>query len=186
MPGRSAPSALSQNLPIGERYVTVPGSTRTHGIPGPAKRDFRDQRTTFGTMSSTVPVHQGLFTDGDALHLVGGRCNVCGHHNFPHHEVCPYCASDDTAEVELSSVGRLWAWTAVTHAPPGYTGEIPYGFGVVELPEGLRVVTRLTESDPGRLRADQPVHLVLDHLHTDDEGRSVVTYAFAVDETTSS
>jgi hypothetical protein len=30
------------------------------------------------------------------------------------------------------------------------------------------------------------MHLVLDHLHTDDEGRSVVTYAFAVDETTSS
>jgi uncharacterized OB-fold protein len=80
----------------------------------------------------------------------------------------------------------LWAWTAVTHPPPGYRGEVPYGFGVVELPEGLRVVSRLSEADPGRLRAGQPVHLVLETLHTDDDGRSVVTYAFAPDEPASS
>jgi uncharacterized OB-fold protein len=133
-------------------------------------------------MSSTVPVHQGLFTDGDAPRLVGGRCNACGNHNFPTHDVCPYCASEDTEETELSAGGRLWAWTAVTHPPPGYQGGTPYGFGVVELPEGLRIVTRLTESDPHRLRTDQPMHLVAEPLHTDDEGRTVVTYAFAPDE----
>ena len=36
-------------------------------------------------------------------------------------------------EVRLSDVGRLWAWTAVTAAPPGYEGPVPYGFGIVEL-----------------------------------------------------
>jgi len=133
-------------------------------------------------MSVTVPVQAGLFTESDPPRLLGGRCTTCGHHNFPHHQICPYCASEATEAAELSSVGRLWAWTAVTHPPPGYRGEVPYGFGVVELPEGLRVVSRLSESDPGRLRAGQPVHLVLDPLHADDEGRQVVTYAFAPDE----
>ncbi len=48
--------------------------------------------------------------------------------------------------------GRLWLWTAVTSAPPGYAGPVPYGFGVVELDGvGLRVVGRLTESDPANL-----------------------------------
>jgi uncharacterized OB-fold protein len=70
----------------------------------------------------------------------------------------------------------------VTHPPPGYKGEIPYGFGVVELPEGLRVITRLTESDPDHLRVDQPVHLVVEPLHVDDGGHSVLTYAFAPDD----
>jgi uncharacterized OB-fold protein len=84
--------------------------------------------------------------------------------------------------VELSATGRLWAWTAVTHPPPGYQGEIPYGFGVVELPEGIRIVTRLTEADPGRLHHDQPMHMVIDPLHVDDDGRQVVVYAFAPDE----
>jgi uncharacterized OB-fold protein len=133
-------------------------------------------------MSAAVPVHVGLFTDTDPPVLLGGRCTICGHHNFPRHEICPYCASDATEGAELSAVGRLWAWTAVTHPPPGYRGDIPYGFGVVELPEGIRIVTRLTESDPRRLRAGQPMHLVLAPLHVTDEGESVVTYAFAPDE----
>lgn len=55
--------------------------------------------------------------------------------------------------VTLSTGGTLWAWTAVNSAAPGYEGPVPYGFGVVELPEdGLRVVTRLSESDPAALR----------------------------------
>ena len=38
---------------------------------------------------------------------------------------------------------------------------------------------RLTEADPSRLTAGQPMHLVVVPLHTDDEGRQVVTYAFS-------
>jgi uncharacterized OB-fold protein len=81
--------------------------------------------------------------------------------------------------VELSATGRLWAWTAVTTAPPGYRGDTPYGFGVVELPEGLRVVSRLTEADPARLSAGQAMTLVVEPVYVDDEGRRVVSYAFA-------
>jgi uncharacterized OB-fold protein len=133
-------------------------------------------------VSGTVPVRQGLFTDADPPHLLGGRCTVCGHHHFPRHDICPYCASPATEAADLSATGRLWAWTAVTHPPPGYSGAVPYGFGVVELPEGLRVITRLTEADPGKLRADQPMRMVIEALHVDEEGRGVVGYAFAPDE----
>ena len=131
-------------------------------------------------MANTIPVHDFLFTvgaDGSAR-LVGGRCTGCGRHQFPRSSLCPYCGSDDVAEVLLSPTGTLWAWTAVTAAPPGYRGEVPYGFGVVELPEGLRVITRLTESDPGKLRFGQAVRLELVLLHKDDEGRDVLTWAF--------
>jgi hypothetical protein len=51
--------------------------------------------------------------------------------------------------------------------------------GVVELPEGVRVITRLTESEPGALVAGQPVDLRIVTLHRDAEGQDVVTYAFA-------
>jgi uncharacterized OB-fold protein len=81
--------------------------------------------------------------------------------------------------VELSATGRLWAWTAVTTAPPGYSGDVPYGFGVVELPEGLRVVTRLTEADPASLSAGQAMTMVVVPISVDDDGRRVVSYAFA-------
>jgi uncharacterized OB-fold protein len=132
-------------------------------------------------VTTPVPVREGLFTGTDPPRLLGGRCLACGHHHFPTADICPYCASDETEAAELSTEGRLWAWTAVTHPPPGYRGPVPYGFGVVELPEGIRVITRLTVADPGALEVDQPMHLVIEPLHTDDDGRPVVGYAFAPD-----
>ena len=131
-------------------------------------------------MADAVAVHNGLFTtdtDGSPR-LVGGCCTNCGHHQFPRSPLCPYCGADDVAEVLLSSRGTLWAWTAVTAAPPGYRGEVPYGFGVVELADELRVITRLTESDPTKLAVGQHVELRLVSLHADDEGRDVLTWAF--------
>jgi uncharacterized OB-fold protein len=130
---------------------------------------------------STVAVHGGLFTteaDGSPR-LIGGLCDSCRRHHFPLLTTCPYCSAQAVREARLSATGSLWGWTAVTTAPPGYRGEVPFGFGVVELPEGLRVITRLTEPQPDRLERGQPMCLVLAPLHVDDEGRSVVTYAFA-------
>ena len=122
------------------------------------------------------PVPEGLFTDHG---LVGGRCAVCGRHHFPVAVICPYCGAAEVARVELSGTGTLWAWTAVTAAPPGYRGEVPYGFGVVELPEGVRVISRIEEADPSRLTFGAPVRFALASLHTDDDGTEVITYTFA-------
>jgi len=124
-------------------------------------------------------VKEGLFTDSEAPELLGSRCTICAAHHFPRHDTCPYCSSEETQPAALSAVGVLWAWTAVTAAPPGYRGETPYGVGVVELPEGIRVITRLTESDPAALVAGQSMELRIVPLHTDDEGNEVVTFAFA-------
>jgi uncharacterized protein len=121
-----------------------------------------------------VPVRDGLFSDGDPPALLASRCSNCGNVLFPRVDACTYCAAEDPEPVELSRPGTLWAWTAVTAPPPGYEGEVPFGVGVVELPEGVRVITRLTESDPGALASGQPMELRVVTLHDD-----VVTYAFA-------
>lgn len=126
-----------------------------------------------------VPVRHGLFVDAEPPLLVTGRCRGCGNLHFPRQRTCPYCSSELVDESRISGDGRLWAYTAVTAAPPGYQGDVPYGFGVVELDEGLRVVGRLTESDPAALSSGQPMALVVVPLHTDHEGRDVVTYAFS-------
>lgn len=125
---------------------------------------------------TTRPVHEGLFTES---HLIGGRCPACGRYHFPAAAICPYCGVGEVVRVELSETGTLWGWTVVTAAPPGYGGDVPFGFGVVELPEGLRVITRVEQSDPARLSFGMPVRFTLAPLHTDDDGTQVVTYTFA-------
>jgi uncharacterized OB-fold protein len=123
----------------------------------------------------TAPIAEGLFEiDGDSLFLVGGYSATSGRHHFPLLDACPYSGARDVERVRLSRQGTLWAWTAVTAAPPGYEGPVPYGFGVVELTdERLRVITRLRESDPSALTFGQPMTLVADELP------GGVTWAFA-------
>jgi len=133
-------------------------------------------------MTAPVPVVDGIFTfhDDGSARLLAGRCRSCDRHAFPRPEACPYCGQIDVEEAELGrSGGTLWAWTAITAAPPGYTGPVPYGFGVVQLDEGLRVVTHLTQSDPGRISFGDRVRCVVAPLHEDEQGHQVVTWAFA-------
>ena len=113
-----------------------------------------------------------LFTDDG---LIGGACDACGRRHFPAAHWCPWCGADGIGTVGLSTDGTLWSWTAVVAAPPGYDGEVPFGFGVVELPaDGLRVVTRLTEADPERLHEGQPMTFTVVDVAND-----LRTWAFA-------
>ena len=133
-------------------------------------------------MSETVPVTAGLFELGAAgARLLGGFCPACRRYHFPATGDCPYCAAQRCERRPLSSRGKLCLFTTVINRPPGYTGDVPFGFGVVELPEGVRVIARLTEPDLDRLAFDMAVQLTIVPLHVDEEGRQVVTYAFAPD-----
>jgi uncharacterized protein len=129
-------------------------------------------------MARERPVRQGLFTVGDDPHLIAGRCNPCARHHFPRSLTCPYCGSSEVADSLLDDTGTLWGWTTVTAPPPGYRGDVPYGFGVVELPEGIRVVSRIGDTDPERLWFGMPVRLALEPLGVDDDGAAVLTYTF--------
>jgi uncharacterized OB-fold protein len=131
--------------------------------------------------TGTRPIHDGLFRElpDGSIRLVGGYSPSSGRTHFPRLPACPYTGADDVEEVELADHGTLWLWTGVTARPPGYDGALPFGFGIVELPDGLRVITRLTVADPDALSFGQPMRLVADTLQTDDDGTAVVTYAFA-------
>jgi uncharacterized OB-fold protein len=107
----------------------------------------------------------------------------CGQLHFPRGSVCPYCGTAEAVPTEVGPAARLWVYTAVGNRPPGYRGEVPYGFGVVELEGGLRVVARLTEARLDRLRPGLPMQLVIEPLFADDDGRPVLSYAFRPEAT---
>ena len=122
-------------------------------------------------------IHDGLFElyEDHSITLIGGYSPTSGRYHFPLLDTCPYTGATDVEPVLLSRDATLWAWTAVTAAPPGYEGSVPYGFGVVELEaEHLRIITRLREADPAKLAFGQPLTLVTDEL---PDGK--VTWAFA-------
>ncbi len=117
-----------------------------------------------------------VFT-GEPPMLLGARCEACHEHHFPRLDQCPYCGAEEVTPVELSDHGTLWGWTTVVNPPPGYLGATPYGFGVVELPEGLRVVTRLSVPEES-WTFGQPMRLRIAELGTDADGDVVTTWEF--------
>ena len=84
----------------------------------------------------------------------------------------------------LSPRGTLWTWTVQNFVPPRppYKGPVedfaPYGVGYVELPEGIRIETRLTESEPEKLRIGMEMQLVIETFSTDEWGRQLMCFAF--------
>jgi uncharacterized OB-fold protein len=124
---------------------------------------------------TAAPVHEGLFSV-DPPALLGQRCRACGRAAFPRSADCPLCGAADPEPVTLPSTGTLWAWTAVTARPPGYAGDVPFGFGIVELPGGLRVVSRLAQPVDG-YTFGQPMALHVVEIGTDDG--AVLTWQFS-------
>ena len=131
-----------------------------------------------------VPVAEGLFTwPSDSPRLLGSHCDSCGETTFPAQQGCPSCNSHSSKEIPLSPRGTLWTWTIQNFPPPHpYIGDVenfvPYGVGYIELPEGVRVEARLTESDPAALSIGMEMELTLEPFGNDAEGREVVTFAF--------
>ena len=122
----------------------------------------------------------------DDPQLLGGRCRSCAAVTFPAPPSCARCGSVDVETHPLPRHGTLWTFTTQEFLPKepyagGETAETfrPYGVGLVQLGDEVRVEGRLTESDPARLRIGMPMELVVVPFRVDPDGTEVVTFAFA-------
>ena len=127
----------------------------------------------------------------DEPQLIGGRCPACAAVTYPHQGSCPRCGALGMEEHRLPRRGTLWTWTTQEFLPKepyagGETAETfrPYGVGLVQLGDEVRVEARLTESDPTVLRFGMEVELVVVPFRVEDDGTEVMTYAFRPVRTT--
>ncbi len=132
------------------------------------------------------PIAPDLFTWPDEpAHLLGSRCGACGTVVFPAQDGCPKCGTEGMAVTELGRRGTLWTWTSQDFLPKHpYAGPeteadfAGYLVGYVELPDGVRVVTRLVDVDRADVQIGMDLELVLVPFTTDPDGTEVVAYAF--------
>ena len=110
------------------------------------------------------------------LHLIGTLCRDCDTRLVPPVEICPECLSEDVAPVALSVCGTLYSWSVVHVAPRGW--RLPYIAGYVDLPEGVWVFAHIVGVSNDALAFDMAVELCRAELGTDDDGRTVESYAF--------
>jgi len=127
-----------------------------------------------------VPIKEDVFTPGDfrteAVSLRGSRCSRCEETFFPPRRFCPRC-HDGAAMggVTLSRRGRI---CAVTHvARPAAAYKQAYSLALVDLPEGVRLLTQVAgPADALVLGAE--VDLVVEPLFETPDGQRVWGYRF--------
>lgn len=117
--------------------------------------------------------------------LIGGKCPSCEAVTFPVLVSCPRCGAPEMERHLLPRRGTLWTWTTQEFLPkePYASGETvetfrPYGVGLVQLGDEVRVEARLTESDPSKLDFGMQLELVIVPFRVDEDGTEVVAYAF--------
>jgi len=132
-----------------------------------------------------IPLKEGLWTIPSSPHeepqLIGSKCLSCGEIFFPNKVKgrCINCQGENLEDIKLSRRGKIYSFTVVMIQPPVYyRGPVPYAFGYVELPEGVRVETLFTGCDFEDLRIGMDAELVIEKLYADDENNEVMTYKF--------
>lgn len=114
----------------------------------------------------------------DAGRFVIQRCGACTRHVYYPRVVCPHCGSLELAWVAPSGLGTVHAVTTVRRKPAD-GGDL--GVCLVDLDEGVRLMSRVSNVAPEALRIGQRVRA---RVHS-SEGRGLVLLD-AVDEAPSS
>src|SRR5260370_25368532 len=112
-----------------------------------------------------VPIKEGLFEwRENGPRLIGSRCRQCAEVTFPANSFCPQCCEETTEQIPLGSRGTLYSFTVQRFKPPpAYKGPepfVPFGVGMIELAEGLRITSLLETADREGFRVGAPMELV--------------------------
>ncbi len=91
------------------------------------------------------------------------RCDACGAFRHLPRYMCAACGSPEFSWTTSSGRGRIYSWT-VTHkaSHPAFAADTPFAIIVVEMEEGVRVVSDLPGVDPATIALDQPVEVFIE------------------------
>ena len=117
-----------------------------------------------------------LFSTTPRPHLIAGRCKACGKYTFPKYYACPFCFSDDLEDAPLSPIGTLHSFTIVRRSMPDY--QVPYGLGLVDFPEGVRVMAQIEADNLEGLKLDTKMEITVGPIRKSNDGKDIVSYKF--------
>jgi benzoylsuccinyl-CoA thiolase BbsA subunit len=115
----------------------------------------------------------------DGYVVVGSKCKSCGKVYFPKKKLCTNCLLLDQMEiVPLSKKGKLVSYSVAYDSMLGI--KTPYAFGYIDLPEGIRIYSLLTDCEPfdEKLKIGMDVEMVIEKMMTDEYNMDIICYKF--------
>ncbi len=91
------------------------------------------------------------------------QCNECGHVMFYPRATCTRCLSSDLGWTPSSGLGEVYAFTVCHRAPDAvFRADVPYVIALIDLAEGPRMMSNVTDCDPESVRIGLPVQAWFD------------------------
>lgn len=106
------------------------------------------------------------FWEGCKRHeLLIPRCLRCGAYHFFPRFFCVQCMSPDLEWVKTSGRGEIYSFSIVERAGmPAFAAEAPYVLSLVELEEGVRMMSNIVGCPPGKVRIGMKVEVVFEDV----------------------
>ncbi len=111
----------------------------------------------------------------DRHELVLQRCSACERYLQPPRPMCPQCHAMDTLEwVRASGRGEIYSYVNFTTDRMAYPAmKVPYSVVLVELEEGVRLVSNVVDLEPDEVRIGIPVEVVFEDI---DDGLTLYKF----------
>jgi len=96
------------------------------------------------------------------------RCSFCDEFFWYPREACPRCLQTTWEWTPVSGRARLHTFTIV-HQPahPAFNEDVPYAFAVIQLDEGVRMMSNVVDCPVEDIKVNMPLEVVFDSV-TDD------------------
>lgn len=109
--------------------------------------------------------------------LIGEKCRGCGAVFFPRNAVCLHCGGREMDEHKLMETGAVVTWTTIRSPPDGYEKYAPYVVALVELDDGVRVLSQLVDVEPERVEAGMRVEAAFRRIREDGDS-GIIEYGY--------
>ena len=116
-------------------------------------------------VKKSIPIPDGdsrIYWDGcNEEKLLIQHCVDCNNHIIYPRVVCPYCMSDRLEWIESSGKGKVYSFTIARRgAGPAFVDDTPYVVALVDLDEGVRMMSNIINIDIEEVRCEMPVEVV--------------------------
>ncbi|MCH9673454.1 MAG: OB-fold domain-containing protein [Gammaproteobacteria bacterium] len=96
------------------------------------------------------------------------RCSQCDAWRHMPRETCRNCGSFEWTWERSAGKGTVFSWTVIHRAlHPGFAEELPYAAVIVELEEGVRLVSNVVDVAPDDLAVGLPVEVFFEDVTED-------------------
>ena len=114
----------------------------------------------------------------ERYNLVGSFCQNCSTPYFPSRKVCPKCRrKGKLVPQNMPHEGKIYSFTQVHAAPAGFEYETPYFMAIIELTNGVRVLSQLVDSPAEKVKLGAKAVMVFRKIFTDDD-EDAIAYGY--------